>query len=131
MGGAFSSKQKAQHTTGTAAPPPPPGLLVPPLQIVTVDEHGIGIMRIRPKSLFDMLKVGAGRCRAVRCGAVLCCCAAVVLQRLCVAVPGFRGRAGRWGGGRAASGRPNNEPAAAVPELLTCPYAGCCAAATL
>lgn len=28
-----------------------------PLQIVSVDEHGLGIKRIRPKSLLDMLKV--------------------------------------------------------------------------
>lgn len=27
------------------------------LQIVSVDEHGLGIKRIRPKSLLDMLKV--------------------------------------------------------------------------
>ena len=29
-----------------------------PLQIVSVDARGAGIKRIRPKSLYDMLKVG-------------------------------------------------------------------------
>ena len=33
-----------------------PGAPLPP-QIVSVDEHGAGIKRIRPKSLYDMLKV--------------------------------------------------------------------------
>ena len=41
-------------------PTTPPHLSTPPqpnCQIVSVDEHGLGIKRIRPKSLLDMLKV--------------------------------------------------------------------------
>jgi hypothetical protein len=39
------------------------------LQIVSVDEQGAGIKRIRPKSLYDMLKVCCVSlcCTALRC----------------------------------------------------------------
>ena len=49
----------ARSSTTALQPKPTSTTPSPPLQIVSVDARGAGIKRIRPKSLYDMLKVGA------------------------------------------------------------------------